>query len=283
MKTVTTTKLVLAYAVLGISSIGVTSLINFSTNDHNIFVSAEPSLVIQVSNSTKVITGGMDALAVGQGKASPAALNLLDKSLSSLESVIQNSASDSPEAAFNVQQSTDRVQIATANVLEQIEAWNVEEARRANIISASAFDYASADYITRVRHQLDSLGGQNVDIVWSTDTCGLDWAMGCVMYPDVSQIILSPEVSTLDEHSSYILITHEYAHVVIGRVDPVDYLMNNEKLLDVFPAAPNVNETLADCMAEVVTGYTSGTYMDSCNTEQLKIAQDVWDGKQPLL
>lgn len=285
MKTVTTTKLVLVYAVLGISSIAATSLISSLPQEHNLPFAAQStqqSLVTQVSDSTKVITAGMETLDAGQGKASVGALKMLDDSLSRLGDVIHNSTSDSPEAVFQVQQVTDRTKIATAKVQEEVKAWNTEEARRANIISESAFDYTNADYISRVRHQLDSLGGKNVDIVWSEDICGLDWAMGCVMYPDVSQIVLSPEVSTLDEYSSYILITHEYAHIVIGKVDPVDYLMNNAKLLDVFPAAPNVNETLADCMAEVVTGSTSGTYMDSCTPEQLEIAQDVWDGNQPL-
>lgn len=286
MKTIAISKLVLIYVALGLSSVVVTSLISFSSDGSNMYVSVEPpqnaeaSVVTRVSASSTIITAGVAALDAGQGKASPHSLQVLEEALSSLKDAVGVSTLNSQESMFAIQQKSDRTELATSQVSKEIEAWNVEEANKADILNEAA---PKVDYITRVRNQLDYLGGEDINIVWSENPCGIDWAKGCVFYPDVSQIVLSPEVSSLDEHSSYVLITHEYAHIVIGKMDPVDYLMKNIKLLEVFPAEPNVNETLADCMAEVITGNTTGTYLDSCTPEQLQIAQGVWDGSYPMV
>jgi hypothetical protein len=172
------------------------------------------------------------------------------------------------EKALVVAAETLRISVNAADV----NAASVEIKRK---LGAGEF-HSGATREDDVRNMLDTLGGQDIGIIYQENPCDRSNAAGCVSSDDPTVMYISPTILDRSYYEDYMLlqtIAHEYGHTVHFRegyyrvlADPV-----------VKAAFGDDAEYVADCMAQDISGVTFTTYGYTCNASQLTAARKIWN------
>lgn len=143
---------------------------------------------------------------------------------------------------------------------------------------------------TKAWETLQAHGGENVQLLYVDSPCGrtpnLGESSGCVDPEHNNTIFVDRSIFDIDDRKMQALVVHELAHVYQLKLDSKDYLNENEAVQDAYqtemtPIGLPLAEPLADCMTVASLGYSNETYASECTPDQLKIAQQVWDGVTP--
>ena len=146
---------------------------------------------------------------------------------------------------------------------------------------------AAAD--SPVTAYLRSLGVDNVEarfVNLDQQPCALERRLddasvtGCVMSNTPTTIYLTPAVEGLSPDRMHPLVAHELAHVYQLALDP-NFLQANAAVKAAFPGTDKPHEELADCMAFIKTGHTTGVYLQGCTDAQVRVGNEVWAGRVP--
>lgn len=136
----------------------------------------------------------------------------------------------------------------------------------------------------RERTILNTHGGEDVTLILLDHPCGVQYKYlinACVLPSDSAEVMyISPEIKNSPALETSALIVHELGHIYQKRIS-ADFLATNPVVIALFPGEKFPEEALADCMAEAITGITTGAYIDECSVAQLRVAQQVWDGIVP--
>jgi hypothetical protein len=127
-----------------------------------------------------------------------------------------------------------------------------------------------------VRNMLDTLGGQDIGVIYVDSPCGLTNAAGCVKSEDPSVMYISPKILNKAYYQDYMLlqtVAHEYGHTVHFRTGYYR-VFNNPEVKAAFGKDP---EHIADCMSQDITGVVFTTYGYTCDASQLAAARKIWN------
>jgi len=138
-----------------------------------------------------------------------------------------------------------------------------------------------------VKAYINELGGTEIEVrlVGLSDRpCRItetneETVTGCVVDNTPRAIYFTPSVAQLPPERMRPLVAHELAHIYqLDLAD--DYLVSNAAVIAAYGSG-QANELMADCMAFIQTGSTTGAYTDTCTPEQIEVGNKVWAGQLP--